>query len=452
MNRNYRQAQQMYEVVINSNLPSADYAVYQKAIIFGAGNRTNDKIKELQSLEQRYPSSSLIPDANLEIANTYLAEEDYRSAIAPLNKIVKNKNASSLHPQGYLKLGVAYFNLDNNAEALASFKTLISSFPNSTESDAAIEYVRDIFISQQKPGEYVAFMKANGKEVSYTEADSLTYASAETRFNNNDLVNAQNGYKDYLNKFPNGRYSIDANYKIAEIYNNKKDYQNALIGYTYVAAKAPNKWAEKSVLQAARINFFELKNYEDAEIYFIQLKGLATQPDIQLEAMRGLLRSQYRLNQWKDAVPNAQELLSQKGIATDDRMMANMVIAKSHQANNDIEAAISAYRNVISLGKSEFAAEARYQLAFITFQQNKYAEAEKAAFEVVNKAGSYEFWTTKAYILLGDIYFKQKDYFNAEATLKSVSENATNPELKQEAETKLKAVIDEKNLNSKVAK
>jgi TolA-binding protein len=452
MNRNYRQADIMYETVINNNLASADYALYQRAIISGAASRNIDKIRDLQSLEQRYPASSLIPDANLEIANTYLAEEDYKSAIAPLNKIVKNKNATSLHPQGYLKLGVAYFNLDNNQEALASFKTLISSFPHSAESDAAVEYVRDIFVSEQKPSEYVAFMKANGKDVSYTEADSLTYASAETRYNNNDQQNALNGFKDYLNKFPNGRYSIDANYKVAEIYNSKKDYPNALIGYTYIASKAPNKFAEKSVLQAARINFFELKNYEDAELYFMQLKGLATQPDIQLEAMRGLLRSQYRLNQWKDAVPNAQELLAQKGVATDDKMMANMVIAKSRQANKDIDAATSAYRTVIALGKSEFAAEARYQLAFIAYEQNRFAEAEKAAFEVVNKAGSYEYWTTKSYILLGDIYFKQKDYFNAEATLKSVSENATIPELKQEAQQKLDAVIAEKNANSKVAK
>jgi lipopolysaccharide biosynthesis regulator YciM len=235
------------------------------------------------------------------------------------------------------------------------------------------------------------------------------------------------------------------------MYNGKKDYENALTGYAYVASKAPNKYAEKSILQAARINFFELKNYTDAEIYFTQLKGLASQPDIQLEAMRGLLRSQYRLNQWKDAVPNAKELLSRKGIATDDKMMANMVIAKSYQENNETDLASSTYKTVIALGKSEFAAEARYQIANILFQQNKFSEAEKAAFEVVNKAGSYEYWTTKSYILLGEIYWKQKDYFNAEATLKSVSENATIPELKEEAKKKLDEVVSEKNANSKVA-
>jgi TolA-binding protein len=452
MNRNYRQAQEMYDVVLNNNLPSADYALYQKAIISGAANRNTEKINQLQTLEQRFPASALVPDANLEIADTYMSEENYRAAITPLNKIVKAKNATALHPEGFLKLGVAYFNLDNSPEALASFKTLISSYPNSSESDAAVEYVRDIFISQQKPGEFAAFMRENGKSISFTEEDSLTYTSADIRYNNNDQQSALNGFKDYLTKFPNGRYAIDANYKAAEIYNVRKDYPNALIGYTYVASKAPNRYAEKSVLQAARLNFFELKNFAEAETYFTQLKGIASSPDIQLEAMRGLLRAQYRLNKWMEAVPNARDLLTQKGIATDDKMMANMVLAKNNQLNNEMELASSSYRAVIALGKSEFAAEARYQMAFILFQENKLSEAEKAAFEVVNKAGSYEYWTTKAYILLGDIYFKQKDYFNAEATFKSISENAAVPELKQEAEKKLEEVIKEKSVNSKVAK
>jgi len=82
--------------------------------------------------------------------------------------------------------------------------------------------------------------------------------------------------------------------------------------------------------------------------------------------------------------------------------------------------------------------------------QNKYAESEKAGFEVIKKYGSYDYWITKGYILLGDIYFKEKDYFNAEATFKSVTENATNSELKEEASHKLQDVLTEKNKDSKV--
>ncbi|MBX7264453.1 MAG: hypothetical protein K1X46_10425, partial [Chitinophagaceae bacterium] len=63
---------------------------------------------------------------------------------------------------------------------------------------------------------------------------------------------------------------------------------------------------------------------------------------------------------------------------------------------------------------------------------------------------TYEYLVNKSYLLLGDIYFIQKDYFNAEAIFKSIAENATITELKQEAEQKLAKVIEEKNKTNKV--
>jgi lipopolysaccharide biosynthesis regulator YciM len=201
---------------------------------------------------------------------------------------------------------------------------------------------------------------------------------------------------------------------------------------------------------AARLNFFDLKNYEKAEKYFTLLKTYATTQENKLEAMRGLLRSQYQLEKWTDAVANANDLLKEKGIGTDDKVLANMAIAKSHQTNNNCAEAITAYRTVAQLNKSAYGAEARYAIAECYFTQNRLEDAEKAAFEVVNKSGSYELWTTKAYILLGDIYFKQKDYFNAKATFQSIVENARIEELRQEAERKLNQTIEEEKKNSKV--
>jgi lipopolysaccharide biosynthesis regulator YciM len=81
---------------------------------------------------------------------------------------------------------------------------------------------------------------------------------------------------------------------------------------------------------------------------------------------------------------------------------------------------------------------------------DRLSDAEKAAFEVVNKSGSYDFWVTRAYILLGDIYFKQKDYFNAKATFQSIVQNSLNAELKAEAQEKLNKVNEEEAKSSKV--
>ena len=59
-------------------------------------------------------------------------------------------------------------------------------------------------------------------------------------------------------------------------------------------------------------------------------------------------------------------------------------------------------------------------------------------------------WVTKSYILLGDIYFKQKDYFNAKATFQSIVDNSIVPEFKKEAQEKLNRVMDEEGKSSKV--
>jgi lipopolysaccharide biosynthesis regulator YciM len=104
----------------------------------------------------------------------------------------------------------------------------------------------------------------------------------------------------------------------------------------------------------------------------------------------------------------------------------------------------------VQLNKAALAAEARYEIASCWFAVNKLSDAEKAAFETINKSGSYDYWVTKAYILLGDIYFRQKDYFNAKATYQSIINNSINNELKTEAQTKLSKVIDEESKGSKV--
>ncbi len=450
MKKDFKQSLKKYNQVINFQLPGTDYALFQKAIIAGALNNPTEKINLLQNLIGKYSNSNLVTEAQLELANTYLADENYNAAIPPLEKIIEQKNTESFLPMVYLKLGVANFNMDKNQESLNYFKKLVSNFPNSQESSEAIEYIRTLFVARQQSGDYVTFMKENGIDVSVNEADSLSYKSATLRFEAKDLVSALRGFVEYLKDFPDGKYVIEANYYTAEILYQNKENIKSLEFYIAVAEKSPNKFAERSCLQTARIYFFDLKDYEKAAIYFEKLKSIALQQENRLESMRGLLRCQFKTQQWVEAAPNAKDLLKEKGVANDDLMMANMVLAKNNQSANNLDQAILNYKQVIAAGRSEYAAESQYRLAEIQFTQHQLAIAEKTAFEVIKKWGSYDFWVAKSYVLLGDIYFEQKDLFNAEATFKSIVENTTNEDIKKEALTKLDAVIVEKNKTNKI--
>jgi len=169
-----------------------------------------------------------------------------------------------------------------------------------------------------------------------------------------------------------------------------------------------------------------------------------------MEALRGLVRSYYQTKDYTQANNIAQELLTKKGISSDDKAIANLVLGKSLQANNQYDQAIAAFKQVAAINKSEWGAEARYETANCYYSLNQLSVAEKSAMEVIKVTSSYDYWVAKAYILLGDIFLKQKDYFNAKATYKSVADNAIIPELKKEAQDKLNIAIGEEQQNSKV--
>lgn len=449
MQKNYKQALSMYQQVLDYSWASADYALYQKAMLTGINN-SKTKIEQLSTLQRLFPRSVLVPDANMEIAKTYMADEKFQAAIPFLNNVISAPQNTGLKQNALLQLGVCYYNLNKNEEALTQYKKLLQQYPNSEEAELALDNIRAIYVELGRPQDYEDFVRSTGKNVSASEADSLAYAAVEIKLEANDCTGAMQQITNYLNRFPNGAKAIDAHYNRSECYMQRKDWKNALPGYEYVAMQGNSKYAEKSALIAARTYYFELQDYAKAKPYYDILKTVAATDENRLESLRGLLRCNYQLKEYKQAADVARELLITKGIGNDDKALSNLVTGRNHQINGQFDLAIQAYRAVVAINKGEWAAEARYEIAKCQYDLNSLANAEKAAFEVISKSGSYDFWVTKSYILLGDIYFKQKDYFNAKATFQSISENATNPQLKQEATDKLKQVIEEEKRNSKV--
>ena len=449
MQRNYKQALPMYQQVIDYSWPNADYATYQKAMLNGISN-SKAKVDLLVNLQRLFPSSYLVPDANMEIAKTYMADEKFQMAIPYLNNVINAPQNTGFKQNALLQLGISYYNLNKNEEALTQYKKLLQQYPNSEEADLALDNIKAIYVETGRPEAYEDFVRSTGRNISVSEADSLAYAAVEVKLDNNDCTGAIQQINSYLSRFPNGGYAIQANYNRSECYMQKKDWKSALPGYEFVAKQGNSKYAEKSALIAARSYYFDLQDYKNAQPYYEILKMVSTTDVNRLEALRGLLRCHYQLKEYKEASAVARELLATKNIGNDDKALANLVTGRNHQLNSSYDLAIQSYRAVVTLNKGEWAAEARYEIARCQFDLNSLTNAEKAAFEVINKSGSYDYWVTKAYILLGDIYFKQKDYFNSKATFQSIYENATNAELKAEALQKLNMVIEEEKKNSKV--
>ena len=445
MLKQYKQALQSYQQVIDLGWSYIDYATLQKALILGGMGKNNEKISFLKEFENEYPTSNYINDARVELADSYVNKENFQDAIAPLTKILLDKKASGFYPQAYYKLGIVYFNLNKNEVALQTFRDLFTAFPKALETDNSVEFVRNIFVEDQTPELFVQFMNDFGKSLSNNEQDSLVYRSAIIKYEQKKYNDANIGFAKYLQLFPNGKYQLDANYLMAEINYSKEQYDSAAKYFAIVANQSPNKFAERAALLSARLHYFNLKQYDLAEKYFSILNQIATQQENKVEAVKGLLRCEYKAEKWPEAALIAEHLLQDKSAATDDIQLANMAIFHNNLLNKDTANALIVLTKIIKANPSLITAEAHYQIAQIHFLQNKLALAEKTAFEVIKKQAAYDYWVTKTYLLLGDIYVAQKDNFNAIATYKSVSENANTDDLKQIALEKLKAITENSN-------
>ena len=448
MLRQFSTAQTIYQAILDAGWSSSDYALYQKALITGI-TKSSGKIRLLENLQQQFPKSGLVMDANMEIASTYLSDEQFQSAIPFLQKVIA-VSGNSFRPSALFQLGTVHYNLNNNNEALNVFQQLIKEYPASSQSADAFTTIRAIYVELGKPMEYEAFLKKNGRTVNELEADSLAYESFLIQVEKDDCSSIIKQGNAYIERFSSGVHKQEIYYRRSICYQKDKSWKNALDGFELVAGGANTKEAEQSALYGARIAYFELQDLKRAQVLYTRLYQLTSDLSNKTEALRGQLRCLYKLKTFSEAQPVAVELINIKSIGNDDKSLCNLVMGYAQQQKGAQDAAIQSFRQTIQLNQGEWAAEARYQTAKIYFDKRQLEQSEKAAFEVVNKSGSYEYWVARAYLLLGDIYFQQKDYFNAKATFQSVSENTSIEELKNEAQTKLQQTQEEEKKNSKL--
>lgn len=447
MEKNTAKAKSLYTQVINSKGYGNDYASFQLALIAGITS-TTEKINLLRAGLQKFSTSEYVPLMTMELADTYMSEEDYEKAVALLEKIpsLVDKDDEFI-PESYLKLGIAYYNLDQRSEAIIQYEKLIAQFPASTQAAEALENAKAIYVERGEIDAYQNFLESGGRSIDKLQKDSLLFQYVQTVYADGKEVPLKHALDEYLKKFPEGLFVADVlNYK-AEILVKEKKWIEAAELYTLLLSKGTTKYQEKALRQSARIYFFELADYKMALESFSQLVTLSTKSDILLEANRGQVRSHYFLKSWSVGSVTAKSLLANPASNNDDRSYAEIILAYADQLEKRYISSNEFFSSVIKNNKSSLAAEARYQIAFNYFQTGNLAESESACIVTIEQSGSYEQWITRAYILLGDIFYAQKDFFNARATLKSVIENCNVPDLRSEAERKL-AIIESEEKNS----
>ncbi len=439
-----------YNKNIELNLFDVDYALYQKALSVGALGKYENKITLLNTLINRFPASAYNPSAYYEMANTYLILENNEQALSNYNLLVKKYPNSIYVKEVSLKMGMIQYTQGHDEDALKSLDKVAKTYPNTTEAYDALGTIKNIYVAQNRLDEYFNYVKNIPQaQVSTAGKDSLIYNVAEGRYLEGDCDGAIKGFEDYLDKYPDGLFALNANYYKADCHFRQGKFELALPNYESVIEQPKSKYTEKSLLNAASISF-DFKEFKKAHDYYVLLEQYADAKTNKYIAKQGIMRSLYAMQDYNATVQAAEHFLQSEKISDEAIDEANHIMARSYYIVGDTINARIKFRSLIKSKNGEFAGEANYHLAEMLYREKRLNDAEKGIIAITANPTS-EYWLAKSFVLWAQIYEDRGNLFQAKQTLQSIIDNYDGKELVNEAQERLNAIhaLEEKQKEEK---
>ncbi len=421
--RQYELADKAYKQAYaqGADLAGADYALYRQGLIAGLQKNYAAKAETMTLLAERYPKSEWADEARLETAKAYVAMNRGDDAIQTYRSIAATSpKSSAVTRKARLQIAMLQYNSGQTDEALASYKQVVSDYPNTAEAQAALGAIEDILVEQNRVDQYAAIAQSMGATATDRE-DSLMYKAAEKVYFKERYDEAAASLGKYMDKYPSGKYHSLAAYYQANCHYRLGDYDAALRRYRELVQDAGNPNLEFSLVRASAI-CYDKGLYEEAAGYFAQLARTGTQ-DNRRNAETGLMRCHYNLKRYPETLRDAEGALQRYASYPELVTEARYKMMKSYEAMGDADSAFVCMAPLAADTRTEEGAEAKYLTAAYYHSKGQNDLAEKEIFDFIEKGTPHGHWLAKSFVLLSDLYAERGQYFEAKQYLLSLRDN-----------------------------
>jgi tetratricopeptide (TPR) repeat protein len=419
----YKNAIQAYNNAIKLGEIDADYAFFQKAISAGYVGQPSKKIKELEQFISEYTKSKLRDDAMYELGNSYVKANETDKALRMYDRLNSEYRMSSLVSKSLLRQGLVYYNGNKNDQALTKFKKVAMDYPGTQEAMQAVSTVRLIYIDLGRVNEYAVWVKSlDYVDVTDADLDNATYEAAEKQYLENSTDKAIKQFNGYLSQFLNGLHALQAHFYIAQLYTKKDLSKNASPHYKYVVDASRNEFTEEALLRLTQFHL-ESKSWKQVIPLLKRLEEEANYPQNVVFAQSNLMKANYELQNYNDAVTYAEKVLTQSKIDNKIKSDAHVIIARSAIKTGDEVKAKCAFEKVEKVATGETAAEALYYNAYFKNKEGKFEASNKSVQKLAKDYSGYKYYSAKGLVLMAKNFYALKDAFQATYILESVIGN-----------------------------
>ena len=423
-NRQYAAAEENYNRA-SEILPSAgDYSVYQKGFVLGLQKDYAGKIRVMNQLIREYPESSYVDDALFEKGRSYVLLEDNAAAEKTFLQLINQYPESSLSRKAGIQLGLIYYNTNRPEKAAEAYKEVISHYPGSEEARVALQDLKSVYVDMNDVDAYVAYVNSLGGNIhiNINEQDSLTYIAAEKLFMRGDNEGARRSMQNYLANYPNGAFSTNANFYLAHIAFNLKEYDEALPMFQKVIDSGDRKFLEEATARKAEIQYLT-EDFAAALETFQRLGQLAESAGNQEAAALGTMRCALKIGNQKEALAGANLLLKNPKVSPEIANEARYVRAKAYMEAGQESKALEDLKLLSQDTRTAEGAEAKYLLAQLYYDANDDTNAEAVLEDFAKNGTPHQYWLARGFILWADIYIRKGDPGQARVYLNSLQKN-----------------------------
>lgn len=444
--RQYRAAEEMYNKAVAVDPLQADYAVYQKAFTQGLTGRYSDKVGTLTYLTETYPHSDYYDDALYEKGRAYVQLENTEQAIVAFEQLCKKFPQSQYAPIACNEIALIHYQHNRIREAIQAYKMVIANYPNSEQARVAARDLKNLYVEENMVDSYVEFAaQTKGvAAVNVSEHDSLSYKAAEMAYVRGKEKDAKEGMTKYLKQFPNGPYTVDAQYYLGCIYYKDNNLAEAKKYLQQVATRRSSKYCEEATRMLADLGYNH-KDYTMALDMYGSLIAITGNPSTKLHAQVHRLRAAWALNRHDLIVSETAAVLANSRLLPETATELHYYRAKAYMNEDKDEQAIEDLRLLAKDTRNVYGAEAKYMLAQLYYDIKQYDHAEKEVLDYINVSTPHSYWLARSFILLADVYMKNEKYIEAKQYLISLKQS-------YKAEDDIEAMIEErlKSVESKM--
>lgn len=423
-NRQFAMAEENYTRAAQLQPSAGDYSVYQKGFLLGLQKDYKGKISVMDRLIRDFPESQYVDDALFEKGRSYVLLDNNQAAAASFEQLMRDFPQSSLARKAGVQLGLIYFNDNQPEKAAEAYKNVISNYPGSEEAKVALQDLKSVYIELNDINSFAAYANSLGGNVRFevSEQDSLTYLAAEKLFMRGDNEGARRSLTNYLQTFPQGAFSSNANFYLASIAFAKKDLEEAKRLFSLVLESGDTKFREESWARKAEIEYLD-KDYAAAMESFKHLQAVAENPENKEAAKLGLMRCAELTGQPQEALLAANDLLKEPKLSPEIMSEARYVRAKAYISLKQENKALADLKEISKDTRTIHGAEAKYLLAQLYYDNKDDKNAETVLMNFIENGTPHQYWLARGFILLADIYIRQGDDFQARQYLTSLQNN-----------------------------